>query len=751
MYRKPLPTVAKVLLELALDRPFEYRIPAELADRIQIGMLVSVPFGKGKKEREGCIVSLSTHSQYPLEDLKFISGLRNERPSLPDALLKLADWMAEYYCCTREQALRNLMPGAVRSGKVKPKKEQRYYLADAAEAAKYIATAKKQQEKRAELLKQLSVRPGATADQLLRMTGLGRSVLDALVKAGLVKKEAEQVDRDPFKGMQVQKTYPLTPTPEQKAALDKIFAMADSREAGPHVLLLHGITCSGKTEVYLQAIGHILEQGGDAIVLVPEISLTPQTVNRFRSRFGDMVSVLHSGLTDGERFDEWMKVRNGKVRIAVGARSALFAPFANLKLIVVDEEHESSYKQSDAPRYNARDVAVMRGKLEQALVILGSATPSLESYRNAETGKYALVQMLKRSDPSILLPAVRIVDMKLEANDEEKVPYFSKMLVEAVRDRLRNGEQTILFLNKRGYARQMMCDACGYVAMCPDCSVSYTYHRHTETLSCHLCASTVLAPSLCPQCGSPEIRYSGAGTERIENLCKELFHGARIARMDSDTMTRPSLYEEVLGSFRRGGLDILIGTQMIAKGLDFPNVTLVGIVNPDIGLAMSDFRAAERSFQLLAQVAGRAGRGYIPGEVIIQTRLPFNPAIQFAAEHDYQGFYDEEIGIRREFAYPPFGHLTVLHFDGMDGTETLDAATRFIENIRKDFDEKEVSLSDPCPAPLERIKGKYRFVSIAHGEKLGRFRKRLRMEIMDWRKNNRNVDFYADIDALNLI
>ncbi len=751
MFRTPPPTVATVLMELALDRPFEYRIPPELIGRIQVGMLVNVPFGKGQKEREGCVVALSSSSRYPIEDLKFIAGIRGERPSLPDALLKLADWMAEYYCCTREQALRNLMPGAVRNGKIKPKKELRYYLADAAEAAKYIATAKKQQEKRAAVLKQLSVRPGSTADQITRATTYGKSVLDALVKAGLVKKEAEQIDRDPFKGMQVQKTEPLPPTPEQKAALGKIYAMTDpARKQDQHVLLLHGITCSGKTEVYLQAIGHILEQGGDAIVLVPEISLTPQTVNRFRSRFGDMVSVLHSGLTDGERFDEWMKVRNGKVRIAVGARSALFAPFANLKLIVVDEEHENSYKQSEAPRYNARDVAVMRGKLENALVILGSATPSLESYRNAETGKYALVQMLKRSDPSIVLPSVQIIDMKLEANDEGKTPYFSKVLVEAVRDRIRNGEQTILFLNKRGYARQMMCDDCGYIAMCPDCSVSYTYHRHTETLSCHLCASTVLAPEICPQCGSREIRYSGAGTERIENLCKELFQGARIARMDSDTMTRPSLYEQVLGSFRRGDLDILIGTQMIAKGLDFPNVTLVGIVNPDIGLAMSDFRAAERSFQLLAQVAGRAGRGYIPGEVIIQTRLPYNPAIQYAAEHDYQGFYDEEIEIRREFSYPPFGHLAVLHFDGMDGAETLDAATRFIEAIRNDFPDG-ISISDPCPAPLERIKGKYRFVSIVNGEKLGAFRKRLRAEIMTWRKNNRNVDFYADIDALNLI
>jgi len=742
------PQIARVLIGLALDRPFDYRIPPELLGRIRVGMLVNVPFGKGKSEREACVVSLAQHS--PFDNLKFISGIREERPSLPDPLLKLADWMAEYYCCTREHALRNLMPGAVRNGKVKAKKENRYYIVDAVEAAQYIAKAKKQQEKRAAMLKQLSVRPGSTADQLQRATTYGKCVLDALVKAGLVRKEEEQVDRDPFKGMKIQPTTPLTPTPEQKTALDKIFDMTD-HPGDKHVLLLHGITCSGKTEVYLQAIGHILEQGGDAIVLVPEISLTPQTVNRFRARFGDMVSVLHSGLSDGERFDEWMKVRQGKVRIAVGARSALFAPFGHLKLIVVDEEHESSYKQSDAPRYNARDVAVMRGKLEHALVILGSATPSLESFHNAKTGKYELVQMLHRSDPAIVLPSVQIVDMKLEANDEGQTPYFSKMLINGVQERIKNGEQCILFLNKRGYARQMMCEACGYIAMCPECSVAYTYHKRTETLSCHLCASTVLAPEVCPQCASTEIRYSGAGTERIENLCAELFKGARIARMDSDTMTRPSLYEEVLDKFRRGDIDILIGTQMIAKGLDFPNVTLVGIVNPDIGLAISDFRAEERSFQLLAQVAGRAGRGLIPGEVIVQTRLPFNPAIQYAAEHDYEGFYEEEIAIREEFCYPPFTHLAVLHFDGMDAAAVMDAAQQTVARLTQAFDPKAVSISEPCPAPLERIKGKYRFMSVVNGEKLGAFRKMLRSEIMEWRKKHKDIDFYADIDALTLI
>ncbi len=740
--------IARVLIhDLSLDKSFDYIVPQSLLPKINIGTLVDVPFGKGEKIRTACVVGLSGNTT--CQNLKKIAGISGMHHSLPDPLIRLAEWMAEYYCCSKERTLRTLIPGAVRNGKVRPKTEKRYYLADGTVAAQYIAKATKQQMKRAEILRQITLRPGMTLDQIERATGIGRSVVSSLVKENLLKAESEQIERDPFKGMKVQKTEPLPPTPEQKIALDKIFEMTD-HPGDRHVLLLRGITCSGKTEVYLQAIGHILEQGGDAIVLVPEISLTPQTVNRFRSRFGDMVSVLHSGLTDGERFDEWMKIRMGKVRIAVGARSALFAPFENLKLIVVDEEHENSYKQSDSPRYNARDVAVMRGKLEHATVILGSATPSLESYRNAETGKYELVEMLKRSDPSIVLPAVQIADMKLEAQNDGKIPFFAKMLVDAVYDRLQHAEQTILFLNKRGYARQMMCEACGYIASCPECAIPYTYHKNTGTLSCHLCASTALAPEVCPQCGMPDIRYSGAGTERIEAVCKELFPRAHIARMDSDTMTHPCQYEEIFDSFRRGDIDILIGTQMIAKGLDFPNVTLVGVINPDIGLSIPDFRAEERSFQLLAQVAGRAGRGFKPGEVIIQTHLPFNPAIQYAMTHDYKGFYNEEIELRREFCYPPFTHMAVLHFDGEDPVAVLDAANHLVTPLIEKYKAQNISITTPCPAPLERIRNKFRFLSIVNGEKLGSFRKQIRSEMFPWRKNNPNVDFYADFDPLSL-
>jgi len=739
-------SVAKVLINLSLDRTFDYRIPAELEGRIAPGAKVSVPFGKGDSPRSAFVVSVSPSSHR--KDLKPILSLCGDKPMIPPNLLKLGEWIASYYCCTREQAVRVLLPGAVRNGKIRTRTVPRCYLADPAAAAEYMGKATARTRARAEILKLLSVRGGQSPDALATAAGAGKSAVRALVKLGLIRVEEEKVLRDPLRGAKVQPTVPLDPTPDQAAALKKIREMAD-RTDGPGTLLLHGITCSGKTEVYLQAIAHILERGMDAIVLVPEISLTPQTVSRFRGRFGDKVSVLHSGLTDGERYDEWMKVYNGDVRIAVGARSALFAPFRRLGLIIVDEEHENSYKQSEAPRYNARDVAVMRGRMEKALVILGSATPSLESWHNAESGKYELASMRTRSNPEIHLPAVRIVNMQMEKNEEDKTPFFSKMLIQAVQKRLADGDQTILFLNKRGFARQMLCEVCGFVATCADCGVPYTYHRKTATLSCHLCGAALPAPETCPDCASPQIRYQGAGTERIEHQAHALFSSARIARMDSDTMTNPAQYEQVLTSFRRKEIDILIGTQMIAKGLDFPNVTLVGILNADMGLFLPDFRAQERTFQLLAQVAGRAGRGFAGGEVLIQTFNPFNPAIEHAANHDFIAFAEEELEVRRELEYPPFTRLCILHFEGPDAAEVQAAAEALTQRLAGEA--PEVEISPPSPAPVERIKGKYRFMSVARGKNQSRFRPVLRAAVMNWRKTNKTVDFQADVDALNLL
>ncbi|MCP4302568.1 MAG: primosomal protein N', partial [Gammaproteobacteria bacterium] len=485
-----------------------------------------------------------------------------------------------------------------------------------------------------------------------------------LEKKGLVTLSKESIYRDPHEGVEILKTPPLTLMPEQADALKTILGAMNSEK--PETILLHGVTGSGKTEVYLQAIAHALEQGQGAIVLVPEIALTPQTVDRFRARFADQaerVAVLHSSLSDGERYDEWHRIRSGEATIVIGARSALFAPVENIGLIVVDEEHEPTYKQDETPRYSARDAAVMRGHRENCAVVLGSATPALESYCNAKTGKYTYVDMPSRVDDR-KMPEIRVVDMRLEKDREGQHGLFSKELIHEIYARLDRAEQTMIFLNRRGFSASLVCPDCGYVSECEHCSVKLTYHKARRRLICHTCGDERAAPDRCPECESKEFKYSGAGTEKIEEVMAKLFPKANIARMDSDTMRRKNAHRDILAKFRLGKIDILIGTQMIAKGLDFPNVTLVGVVNPDHALHMADFRAGERVFQLLTQVSGRAGRGEVEGEVLVQTYTPHHPAIQFARRMDFDGFCDQELAFRKELFYPPYAHLTCITLRG---------------------------------------------------------------------------------------
>jgi primosomal protein N' len=456
--------------------------------------------------------------------------------------------------------------------------------------------------------------------------------------------------------------------------------------------LLHGVTGSGKTEVYLQALAHALEQGQGAIVLVPEISLTPQTVERFKARFSSgklqtLVAVLHSHLSAGERHDEWHKIRQGRARIVIGARSAIFAPVEPLGLIIVDEEHEHSYKQEEAPRYHARDVAIMRGRMENAVVVLGSATPSLESYYNCKHGKYTLLELPERVDDQ-KMPHVRVVDMRQAASRQrgkEGIPIFSPQLKEAIHKRLEKHEQTILFLNRRGYSTSLQCPKCGYVAQCPNCSLALTFHRQEQKLCCHICGHVAPVPSVCPneKCKNPAIRFAGTGTQRVEETLAKLFPHARVKRMDADTMKRKDDYRKVLGDFRAGKTDILVGTQMIAKGLHFPNVTLVGIIYADLALHQPDFRAGERTFQLLTQVAGRAGRGDVEGEVFVQAFAPFHPAIQCARRHDFVGFYEQEIEFREQLKYPPVSRVALLTLKGRNEDKVKFSA----EHLRKQLEE----------------------------------------------------------------
>jgi len=484
----------------------------------------------------------------------------------------------------------------------------------------------------------------------------------------------------------------------------------------PSTFLLHGVTGSGKTEIYLQALAHALEQGKGAIVLVPEISLTPQTVERFKARFSSgklqtLVAVLHSHLSAGERHDEWHKIRQGRARIVIGARSAIFAPVEPLGLIIVDEEHETSYKQEEAPRYHARDVAIMRGQMENAVVVLGSATPSMESFYNCKKGKFTLLELPERVDDQ-KMPRVRVVDMRQAMFKEKGPPLFSPQLKEAITQRLERGEQTILFLNRRGYSTSLLCPKCGYVANCPNCSVSLTYHRIDQRLACHICGHNEKVPLVCPEpkCKNPAIRFAGTGTQKVEEVLAKLFPKARVKRMDADTMKRKDDYRHVLGDFRAGKIDILVGTQMIAKGLHFPNVTLVGIIYADSALHQPDFRAGERTFQLLTQVAGRAGRGDVEGEVFVQAFTPFHPAIQYARRHDFVGFYEQEIEFREQLKYPPVSRVALLTLKGRNEEKVKFSA----EHLKRELEKKLTALKDlviagPAPAPLLRAENFYRY------------------------------------------
>ena len=550
---------------------------------------------------------------------------------------------------------------------------------------------------------------------LTGQAGFSRGVIRGLEEKGLALVEDREVERDPFAGIPTGEDQAHTPTDRQN---DVIRTLASAFDAGPtEPFLLHGVTGSGKTLVYIELLNHVLAQGRGAIVLVPEISLTPQTVARFRARFGDQVAVLHSALSDGERFDAWRQLRSGRRRIAVGARSALFAPVSDLGVIVVDEEHDGSYKQSESPRYQARDMAVVRSTQEGALCVLGSATPALESWHNVERGKFRLVSLPDRVGGGTL-PPVRLIDLR-EARKQNKEKggarseaglVLTAPLVEAMRDRLRRGEQTILLLNRRGYSSFVQCRECGDVEICPACSISLTYHRGKSRLVCHHCRHEQPAPERCARCGSTDLSFRGLGTEQVERVVAETFPEARLARMDVDTTSGKWSHHEILGRVERGEVDILLGTQMIAKGLDFPNVTLVGVVNADVGIHLPDFRATERTFQLLSQVAGRAGRGKLGGDVLIQTALPEHHAIQAALAHDYVAFATRELNERRHPAYPPMVRLVNVVVSSPtpeDAAGNAEAAARWLRTHV--VSGTPVELVGPAPSPIERLHGRWRW------------------------------------------
>jgi primosomal protein N' (replication factor Y) len=746
------PNYVRVIIDRAIQRELDYSVPETLADRIGIGSRVRVPF----RDKSALATVLATLEQSDAKGIRPIEALVGEAPAISESLLELAKWMSAYYCCPLETVMRSLLPQVIRRAEVGWKKQlfvQPIAKIERSEPdwRQKIENLRKRAPRQAELLEAIAkLDKPMPAAQLLRKTLLDNQTLRALAKRGLIELREEAVERDPHADEQFIATTNLELNAEQVLALNKVTAALAAPEAAKPILL-HGVTGSGKTEIYLQAIRTALERSKSAIVLVPEISLTPQTVERFKSRFAEMhevVAVLHSHLSEGERHDEWHKLHSGRARIVIGARSAVFAPLKNLGLIIVDEEHETTYKQEEAPRYHARDVAVVRAKIEKCAVVLGTATPSLESYHNATTGKYELLTLTQRVDDQ-RMPLMRIVDLRQERRKEKIAPILSEKLSQAIAARLEKREQTILFLNRRGFSTSLLCSNCGEARNCPNCSVALTFHRHMARLSCHLCGHTAAVPKKCPECGKDALIYAGFGTEKVESTVSNLFPKANVRRMDADSMTRKEAYRETLRNFRTGKIDILVGTQMIAKGLHFPNVTLVGIINADLALHLPDFRAGERTFQLLTQVAGRAGRGETAGEVFVQTYTPFSPSIQFARHHDFAGYFQQELEFRERCDFPPYKHAVLITVrSAHEGRAKLSAETlvrRLKESVGSEF-----ILGDATPAPLEKLQGQFRFHILLRGEAIMRL-SRLVRETLDKLPLPEDVLATVDVDPYQLL
>ncbi len=696
--------IARVLIDGPSELVFDYAVPAGLD--VLAGCRVRVPLRR--KSATGTVLAMVEGAQMDFA-LRELESLIDPEPLVTPVLLRTGEWIAEYYGCGIETVIRSLLPEAVRSEE-NSAKTRRVAVLDAAPDSAVLEKLAKRAPRQHAILTLLAHAP----DMRLAVADLGdgsAAALKSMEKAGLLRLEAEEVRRDPeADGVdEVVESQPLTLNASQQLALDAVLESLNA--SAPKPMLLLGVTGSGKTEVYLQAAQRVIDMGKTVLVLVPEISLTPQTVRRFKARFAsmqDQVAVLHSNLSQGERFDEWHRIRKGLARIVIGARSAVFAPLPNLGLILVDEEHENTYKQDSVPRYHGRDVAVLRAAFESCAIVLGSATPSLESWHNAQTGKYQLLRLDQRADGQSM-PLVRVVDMRLEAGKHKGGPaVLSEKLRVALEKRLENGEQSILLLNRRGFARSLQCPQCGHVCQCPHCAVALTYHRTDERLVCHVCGHQAIVPRKCPECKDPAIVLQGYGTQKVEEIMAKVLPKAKIARIDADAMRRKNALRDILRKFKSNKIDVLIGTQMIAKGLHFPNVTLVGILNADLGLHVPDFRAGERTFQLITQVAGRAGRGELEGEVIVQTFTPHSPSIQFARKHDFDGYAEQEMEMRRQFSFPPYAHCAVL--TARSGHERRAEFTLQTLHLRLKEDLPEgISLGEVLPSPLIRSHDQFRF------------------------------------------
>ena len=736
--------MATVVFVGGLSGEFDYAVPDKLADKVEPGRRLRVPLGRGNRLVTGYCVKLGVKPSGP-RPLKAVAGVMDARPLLSPMMLRLAEWIANHYLCDLGQVLETAVPAGVRAQAGTRLTTFLSIAPDAAERLPQIKLAKKQAAVM-KLLTELTDSP--TPGELAAAAKCTQGPIAALRKKGLIVARTERLStrRQPQTPVELQDHLVLNS--DQRTALDAILATLNSRNH--QTVLIHGVTGSGKTEVYLQALQEVIRFGRQAIILVPEISLTPQTVDRFRSRF-EHVAVLHSHLSDADRHWQWQQIADGRVHVVVGARSAIFAPTPNLGLIVLDEEHEGSFKQDSAPRYHARDVAIRRAKEDGVPLVLGSATPSLESWHGARTGRYKLVEMPRRvlDRP---MPGVGCVDLRLEAGTRRTRGSIHRQLHTAMRSALDDGGQVILLLNRRGFSTHIQCQACGEVVRCPDCEIALTHHRTEEIALCHYCDHQIEAPKKCSECGFAGIHYGGLGTQRLEAEVKARFPDASCLRMDTDTMRARGSHEKALAAFRSGKVQILLGTQMIAKGLDFPNVTLVGVINADTALHLPDFRASERTFHLVTQVAGRTGRGERGGRVLVQTYNPDHPAITAAVRHDYRSFVAGELPVREMLSYPPFSSMIRLVFRGPVEKIVEEFAACVAQGLATAIETQKIParVLGPAPAPFSKLRGKFRFhlqIQSPDGDKL---RQAVRQATANLKPPD-GVQWIVDVDPLDML
>lgn len=706
--------VAEVIINSSakkLNRTFDYNIPKELEDMIFIGSKVLVPFGRFKSLEEAHVVKIKKNSEFEVKDIVKVET------GLTDKQIELANWMAKRYFCNVSECIKLMQTPGTRTKninkRIQDKKVNVVYLKKDFDEINFdIESGKIKSDKQIRIINFVKDNEGCTIPDIENFTDCSRAIVNTLIKNEYLELVEIKIERNPLNNKKTENTQNLKLTDEQEIAFNKISEAIDDDKY--EQFLLYGVTGSGKTEVYLQLINKVIKEKKSAIVLVPEISLTPQMLDRFISRFGkEKIAVLHSKLSVGERHDEWERIKNENAKIVIGARSAIFAPVQNLGIIIIDEEHDSSYKSEASPKYNAKEIAKKIAKEVNIPVVLGSATPDLTTFYNSNNGKITLLKLTKRANESNL-PKVEIVDLKQElANGNRSMLSFD--LYQAIEQNLKNKLQTILFLNRRGYSTFIMCRNCGYTVKCKNCNISMTYHSYENKLKCHYCGYEEKVIKTCPECGSDKIRYFGTGTQKLEQEIHKQFPGAKTIRMDVDTVTKKNSHEEILNKFKNEDIDILIGTQMVVKGHHFPKVTLVGVIAADSSLNIDDYRATERTFQILTQVAGRAGRENLPGKVIIQSYNPENFSIQDAQKQNYEEFYQTEIALRKQLKYPPFCDIIVIGFNSIDEEEIKKVSNLAYEFIINNLDKEEFKIFKPMPSPIDKIQNKYRWRIIIKG------------------------------------